>query len=442
MSAPRPPADPLEAALADLARHGASAAEVYVKQGRSRRLSRGPATGSVSTHEEKGWAVRATTPRASLLATGSGELPTGGPWPEPDGLPLRLPGAGAAGRAGPWSEPAELDLPLVGESEGMRLLDSIADELAGELPGGRLLAAVLEDGASTSRLASSRGVAAAWRSRVALLHAEAAVGGTVAAVDLGEREARRFAPGAVARRLADRLAVAAAGPPPGFTGRDRGDLVLAPPLVARLLAALRPFLVGPAAQALATALRDRRGRLGSEAVTLIDDGRLPGGLLEAPVDGEGLPTREVVLVEEGAFRQPLLAWHEARGAEGRPSGCSRRASWRDPPAPGPTHLYLAPRRTAAADLVADLARGFYLLEATGPPRVDPAAATFTVPVCGFAVQAGRATAPLSGVHLAGGVGALLQGIVAVARDLAWFPLDGMIGAPTARVQGLELRAVP
>jgi predicted Zn-dependent protease len=462
---------PLADVLAGLARAGFAEAEVYAKRGRSRRVVHAPGTRAASFHEERGWAVRAATRRASLFAAGTGAPPPDGPWPEPDGRPLRLPDPDAAGRRAPWSEPSELEAPLVGEAEGDRLLAAIGEELARELPGARLAAATLEDGSSESRIASSRGVEARWRSRVAILHLEATVlarGPAAAAalpgdaadheapppsppppgvvtVDLAARSARGFSPGAVARRLADRLAVSAAGPPAGFAARDRGELVLAPPLAARLLAALTPYLVGPRAADRVAALRDRRGRVGSAALTVIDDGRLPGGLLEAPVDGEGLATRAVPLIEEGAFRQPLLAWHQARGGdarpgEGKPTGCSRRPSWRDLPRPGPTHLVLAPAPAVpAADLLADLARGYYLLDAAGPVALDLEEAAFSVPVVGYAVQSGRAVAPAGGLVLAGPVGALLRGVQAVARDLAFVPDDGLVGAPTVLVTGLELR---
>lgn len=435
---------PLADVLAGLARAGFEEAEVYAKRGRSRRVVHAPGTRAAGFHEERGWAVRASTRRASLFAAGTGAPPPDGPWPEPDGRPLRLPDPDAAGRPAPWREPPDLEAPLVGEAEGDRLLAAIGEELARELPGARLMAATLEDGSSESRIASSRGVEARWRSRVAVLHLEVAA--PVVTLDLAARSARSFAPGAVARRLADRLAVAAAGPPAGFTARDRGELVVAPPLAARLLAALVPYLVGPRAADRVAALRDRRGRVGSAALTVIDDGRFPGGLVEAPVDGEGLATRAVPLIEEGVFRQPLLAWHEARGGDARPgdprpSGCSRRASWRDLPRPGPSHLFLAPAPAVpAADLLADLARGYYLLDAAGPVSLDLDAAAFSVPVVGYAIQSGRAVAPAGGLVLAGAVGALLRGVQAVARDLAFVPADGLVGAPTVLVTGLELAA--
>lgn len=429
-----------EAVLAALGEAGFEEAEVLLKRGRSRRLLHGAGTQAATFHEERGWAVRASTRRASFFACGTGEPDPAGPWPEPDGQPLRLPDPEAAGRAAPWSEPADFESPLLGEAEAARLVTAVGERLAREVPGARLASAVLEDGSSESELRNRRGVAARWRSRVALLHLEAAAGPATATADLAAREARRFNPRAAAQQLADRLTLATPEPPDDLPGRDRTPLLLAPALAARLLAALRPYLVGPRAADRAAPLRDRRGRIASPAVTVIDDGRLPGGLLEAPVDGEGLPTREVVLVDDGVYRQPLLAWHEAHAPDHRPSGCSRRASWRDLPTTGPTHLYLAPRRgVAPADLLAEVARGYYLLDATGPAVLNEAEATLEMPVCGFTLQAGAAVAPAGPLVLVAGVAALLRGVQAVARDLTFFPLDGMIGAPSLLVTGLELR---
>jgi predicted Zn-dependent protease len=146
-----------------------------------------------------------------------------------------------------------------------------------------------------------------------------------------------------------------------------------------------------------------------------------------------------VLIEAGEFRQPLLAWHQARAGEAA-AGCARRASWRDLPAPGPTHLYVRPRPGAAvAGLLAAVVRGYYLLDAPAAGLFDFDADRFALPVRGFAVSGGRAVAPVGGAVLTGGISALLRGVAAVGRDLAFFPLDGMIGAPSLLLTGLELQ---
>ena len=427
---------PLDDILRALLKRHLTDAEVYVKRGRSRRLERTPVTETASTSQERAWAVRAGNRRGSFFLAATGDPTPEGPWPEPVPGPLLElpePQTGAA-----WTDPSDFDTPLTGEREGLKILESLGRELASELPGARLLRAVLEDGASEDELANSRGLRARTRHRIATLYIEAAGPGrpaSTASLYVAAREPHRFHPTALARRLADRLAVSASGAPPE---RDSGEILLAPGVTARLLAGLLPLLVGPGPGARLTGAR---GRFGSEKVTLIDNGRFSGGAFEAPVDGEGVPTREVVLVEEGIFRQPLLAWWQEGAAPGEPSGCTRRPGWRDLPAPGPTHLYLKPEpRTPVATLLGAVTQGYYLIGVTGPGQFDLEADRFSLPVCGFAVAGGRASVPVAGAWLCGGIGTFLRGIAGVGRDLTFHPLDGMIGAPTVLATGLELRS--
>ncbi|MCB1034098.1 MAG: hypothetical protein KDD47_09725, partial [Acidobacteria bacterium] len=93
---------------------------------------------------------------------------------------------------------------------------------------------------------------------------------------------------------------------------------------------------------------------------------------------------------------------------------------------------------SVADLLAEIARGYYLLEAIGAARFDWQRNHFAVPVCGLEVRNGRATGPVSDSQLCGKITAFLASIQAVARDLAFFPLGGMIGSPTVLARGLEL----
>lgn len=424
--------------LSTLADGGWPEAEVFHKQGRSRTLQYTPYGDVTSLRQEEGWAVRAGDQRRSFYYAATGRPTPRARWPDADGLGLRLPSARPAPA---WTAPSILDAPLIGESEARGLFEGLAKELDRELPGARLLAGDLDDGSSESLLASSREVTARVRHRAASLRLEAAhatPGQRHVTLDVADRDARRFSPAVLARRLADLLAV---GETNSTRPRDRGELLLAPSVAVGLLAALGELWIGPEAEQLSATLADRRGRIGSSAFTLVDNGRLAGGVLEAPFDGEGQPTREVVLVEEGALRQPLLAWWQTRSAIHRASGCCLRPSWRDLPRAGATHLYLQPDpKLRVASMIEDLTRGYYLIHLAGPPRVEADLSRFAAPVSGFAIAGGRPTGTVAEAWLVGSVSTLLCGIVAKARDLTFSTVrGGMVGSPTLLVKGLELR---
>ena len=410
-----------------LARERGVEVEAYEKRGRSRRIERDGEEEVASTALEQGWAVRLGDLRRSGFGAGSGELPDA-PEIETSEHPLWLPEPGAASD---WTPPPGLDAALTSENELRALLDAVARELARELAGARCVAARLEEGASESALASSRGVVARAVSRLAALRCEATHAGQRVRLEAWARTAAELKPLALARRLADRLLALA-----GETAPRPGRLLLAAPLAARLVEALAPWLVGREAAARAAALTGTDRPLAASSVDLVDDGALAGGLLAAAADGEGVACRATTLVEAGRFVRPLVAWWEAERAE-EATGCARRASWRDPPRRAPTHLFLAPDAgRAVAELLGEATA--YLLEAEGAVRVDPTSGRFEVAVSGWVLDAGRAAGGLGRRILRGRLSDAFAGIVARARDLTFVAGDGMFGSPTWLVEGLEL----
>ena len=419
-----------------LRRKGIEDVEMYLKQGRSRLFEVGPQGVIVSQSSEHGWAVRGSGLRTSVFIAGTDEPPANGPWPAPDGYPVPLPPAFSVDE---WVEPADLDAPLLVEAEALDLLEACARELERELSGARLLRAVLEDGASESQIANSLGVETSTRARSATLFLEAAAadGASTRITELvAEREGRRFNPISVSRRLADRLIIRTRG---RQVDRDRAPCLLAPAVAAKILGGILPLLIGPEAAIRARARVDRQARLGSEALTIVDDPRLPGGLASASSDGEGVPTRSLLLVEEGTFRRSLVGWWQVEPRPVQPAGCSRRPSWREPPRIGPSHLFIRPDRTVAvSSLLAAVTRGFYFLEALPGVHFDLAADRFSLPVAGFQIEGGRSSRPVSRAVLRGRISALLHGVHGVARDLTFFPVGGFLGSPSVLVHGLEI----
>ncbi len=416
---------------------GLEAVEVYLKIGRSRRAALGSEGRLVSLHRENGWAVRASGARSSLFCCGSGELPLSGPWPSPDGPSLRLPGPRPVTE---WREPAVLRAPLCVEHEALEILEACERELARGLPGARLLQATLEDGESDSQVVNTRGVEALWRQRGSTLYLEAALGDDRVIEFVGGSNARAFNPRALVGRIVDRLLIRRDGT---IGERDRGTVLLAPPVAVRILDALLPLLLGDEGGSGSGSgfgsFMAEHGALGSKHLNVVDDGRLANGLFSAPVDGEGVPTGKTVLLEQGVLRATLGHGAARDGETGGAVGCVRRASYRDIPRVGPSHLFIeADARMSPGALLADLSRGHYFLDAMDAGRFDLEGDRFEITVGGFAVRSGEPTRTISGARLSGRLSQLLGGLEAVARDLTFFPLRGLLGSPSLLITGLDV----
>jgi TldD protein len=424
----------LDALFARLGKGSPEPYEIFAKRGRTRRFELGPEGESFVQSAEAGWAVRAGDGARSRFAAGSGEPPAETVLPPPTSHPLRLPSPSPP-RAG-WRPPSGVELPLATEAEGWALLAGIARELARELAGARLVSARLDDGASASRLRSSTGIAAGSRARAATLRLEAEQGGRRVAAEWIARAASELKPLAVARRVADRLQALAPERP--HAGELR--LLLAPPVAARLVEALATRLVGEGAHAAVDELV-AAGRVASPLVTLIDDGGRPDGLLSAAADGEGVPTGEARLIEEGRFVAPLIPRRAGSAGVSAP-GCMRRVGWREPPRPGASELWLlADPAVAVGDLLAGGEAAAYLIATEGGVRWLDGGRELALPVSGFALEGGRAAGGLGPCRLRGRLASWLHGIHGRARDLSFVPGDGLFGAPTLLVEGLALEAI-
>src|SRR5437660_374807 len=95
-------------------------------------------------------------------------------------------------------------------------------------------------------------------------------------------------------------------------------------------------------------------------VTPVDDGRLRGGLGTSPFDGEGTPTREIVVMDRGVLRTFVsdVYWGRRLGmtSTGNASGGGGIAA---------NNFYLAPGSGTLDDLVAATERGVLVLDTIG-----------------------------------------------------------------------------
>jgi len=165
------------------------------------------------------------------------------------------------------------------------------------------------------------------------------------------------------------------------------------------------------------------GKLGqpiaSPLLTLVDDGHLPGGLGSEPWDGEGLPTRRNVLLQDGVLATYLHTLKTA-AEMGQPATAS---AGRGPGSnPGITTFNLFPK--AGEHSVQELYRlagdGVLITEIMGLHTVDPVSGDLSVGASGVRIRDGGLAESVDRMTFAGNLKDFLTRIVALGDDLRWY----------------------
>ena len=202
-----------------------------------------------------------------------------------------------------------------------------------------------------------------------------------------------------------------------------------PRTAASLLRQLLQCASGYAIYRQASYLVDKVGEVvASPLVSVIDDGRLPGGLGSKPFDGEGLATRRNLLVSEGRLEQYLFDSYSAR----KLGAASTRSATRGPgssPSVGATNLWLEPGRTAPEEMLASTGRGLLVTELIGF-GFNAVTGDYSRGAAGLWIEDGAILHPVEEVTIAGNLQDMLCGIDAVGSDLLWL---GRVAAPSVRI---------
>jgi PmbA protein len=182
------------------------------------------------------------------------------------------------------------------------------------------------------------------------------------------------------------------------------------------------------------------GKVGTEVaagmLTLIDDGRLKGGIATAPVDGEGVATRTTPLIVDGTLQTYLYDSYTARKGKAVSTGNRTRSGYGSAGGVGTTNLYLKPGDAAPEAILSGIDRGFYLSVALGLfAGIDSASGDFSIPSAGFMIEKGRKTYPVRGVTIGGNLFELLKAVDKVGNDLTWFD---SVGSPTFSVKSVKI----
>lgn len=172
----------------------------------------------------------------------------------------------------------------------------------------------------------------------------------------------------------------------------------------------------------------------SELLTIIDDGTKEKGMLSAPFDGEGVPTRKNTLVEKGVLKSYIFNTYAANRAGTISTGNARRGGFTSLPSIGTHNIYLLPGRHTRNEIIASTDRGLLVKGLTGY-GINPVNGNFSGGASGFWIENGKIAHPVKGLTIAGVAADILNDIDMMGKDIE---ADNTFASPTFRVREMQI----
>jgi PmbA protein len=211
-------------------------------------------------------------------------------------------------------------------------------------------------------------------------------------------------------------------------------IVFDPEMAASLLRNLASALSGYALYKGASFLVGKLGaQIGSELLTVVDDGTIPGCLGSRPFDGEGLPIRKKIVVEKGRLQSYLLDTYSGRKLGMASTGNASR-SVGEPPGVSAMNFYLAPGKDSPERILKSVKSGLYVTEMIGF-GVNLVTGDYSRGAAGLWIENGEFTHPVEEITIAGNLKEMFQSIEMVGNDLE---MRGRIASPTIKISSMTI----
>lgn len=169
--------------------------------------------------------------------------------------------------------------------------------------------------------------------------------------------------------------------------------------------------------------------IASDLVTIVDDGRLPGGFGSRPFDGEGVSTRKTMVVEKGRLTNYLLDTYSGRKMKMPSTGNASRSVGENPTVSA-TNLFLQPGDHSPEDILRSVRTGLLVTELIGF-GINMVTGDYSRGAVGFWIENGEITYPVEEVTIAGNLKSMFKDIEMVGNDLVF---RGRIASPTIKIR--------
>jgi len=165
-------------------------------------------------------------------------------------------------------------------------------------------------------------------------------------------------------------------------------------------------------------------KIATDKLTIIDDGLIPGAPGSKPFDGEGVPVRKTVVIDQGVLKSFLLDTYAARKLEMQSTGNGS----------GANNLYIKPGRHSPEDIIKSVKKGLLLTD-TMAFGLNSTTGNISKGAFGMLIENGKVTDPVAEITISGNLGELLNNITMVGNDLKH---TGSVVSPTLLVSSLTI----
>ena len=254
--------------------------------------------------------------------------------------------------------------------------------------------------------------------------------------DFGSRLAD-FMPSAIGKDAA-RKAVGMLGGKPVPT--QRATVVYSPMAATSVLGALSRALGAGAMQRNRSFLEGKIGQtVAADMVSVLDNGRLPGGIATRPFDDEGVPTAATRLIDEGVLQTALHDHYTAtRDGTASSTGNASRRSHASMPTLDASNFYFQPGHQTPEEVIGGVEQGLYVESVMNTASINPISGDYSISAKGYWIENGELSHPVNEVTIALSMQELLHNIKAIGNDLTFVPMMGALGSPTIRVDGVMI----
>jgi PmbA protein len=182
-------------------------------------------------------------------------------------------------------------------------------------------------------------------------------------------------------------------------------------------------------------------QVGSEHVTLVDDGRILDGPGASPFDGEGVPSSRTELFTRGHLNGFLHDTYTAlRSGDGqRSTGNAKRGGYKSTPGVGTSNFFLEAGELSFEELLVRADGGVLIADVSGVHSgANPISGEFSVGATGLRIQGGALGEPIREMTIASTLPEMLKAVTAVGSDLRFF---SSVGTPSVLIGEMTLAGV-